>query len=88
MTDHPVRLWTVPIADRVMVRLPSGDIGLERVTDPDCPPGTAYLLDPAQMWPTPRWRPSPADHHDRGENCGEIECERCASDFPTPDDLA
>lgn len=24
-----------------------------------------------------RWRPSPADHHDRGEDCGEIECERC-----------
>lgn len=23
------------------------------------------------------WHPSAADHHDRGENCGEIECERC-----------
>lgn len=23
------------------------------------------------------WRPSAADHHDRQEDCGEIECARC-----------
>lgn len=29
------------------------------------------------LTPTMRWRPSPADEHDMGSDCGEIECERC-----------
>lgn len=39
----------------------------------------------AEYAPNPRrWHPSAADHHDRGEDCGEVECTRCMS----PDDLA
>lgn len=70
--------------------MPGGELhpsGLGYVMDPEveraCTRPSWKLQDPDLLVPSVRWHPSAADHHDRQESCGEIECERCS-----PEELA